>query len=623
LVGGSEVRVFTIDFETYYDQEYSLRKMTTEEYVCDPRFEIILVSVAVDDDPPLTFSADTLEEYTGFLRGLGIEDGAVLAHNTMFDGLVLTARLGIYPKLWLDTRSMASAVDKPEHRSVSLENCLNRRPHLGISKGSYVHNMLGVRRRDMSPEQFDAYARYCTIDTIGCRALFRDLLPSIPKEELRVIDLTLRMYLEPQLELDEDLLARIVADEEAKSSIALASIEKILGPEAQNIVRSNDKFAALLTRMGVEVPMKYSLATGKLIPALAKTDEGWAQLCDMYEDHPTIGPLLKVRLSQKSTNVLTRSKRLLAIAQRFKHFRVPLVYYAAHTGRYGGTEKINPQNLKRVDKKAGPLQIRYAVTPPEDHLIITADLAQIEARINAHLSGEDALVHAFATGEDVYSAFASKLFGRTITKADPNERFIGKCCILGLGYGMGAERLRLFLLQSGVRIDTDTAERYVATYRNTYRNIVKMWTIAERMLGSIQRGDMLNYKYLSITPHGIGLPNGMAVKYPNLTYGDTTDSYVAFYDGTVRHLWGGMIVENVVQALARTVIIQQMLAIYNELGLRPAMQVHDELVYVVPHKKAHILAARINTIMSTPPEWAPTLPIAAEVGIGANYGDAK
>jgi DNA polymerase len=250
-------------------------------------------------------------------------------------------------------------------------------------------------------------------------------------------------------------------------------------------------------------------------------------------------------------------------------------------------------------------------------------LAQIEARINAHLSGEAALVHAFATGEDVYSAFASKLFGRTITKADPNERFIGKCCILGLGYGMGTERLRLFLLQSGVRIDTETAERYVATYRNTYRSIVKMWTIAERMLVSIQRGDLLNYKYLSITPHGICLPNGMVVKYPNLTYGDTTESYVAFYDGAVRHLWGGMIVENVVQALARTVIIQQMLTIYKELGLRPALQVHDELVYVVPHEDAHALAARINTIMSTPPEWAPTLPIAAEVGIGANYGDAK
>ena len=101
--------IVTIDFETYYDKDFSLSKMTTEAYVRDPRFEVIGVGVKINNNPTDTYSGSNVGR---FLNSLDYSDKAILAHNTYFDGLILSYHYGIQPRLWLDTMSMSRPVYK-------------------------------------------------------------------------------------------------------------------------------------------------------------------------------------------------------------------------------------------------------------------------------------------------------------------------------------------------------------------------------------------------------------------------------------------------------------------------------------------------------------------------------
>ena len=260
--------IVTIDFETYYSKEYGLGKLTTEEYVRDDRFEVIGVSVKVNDGPT--------DWYTGsdpgtFLNSLDYTDKAILCHNTAFDGAILGWHFGIKPRLWLDTLSMA----KPEHAVTvggSLKN-LVAKFHLG-AKGTEVVDALGKRRADFSPTDIDAYGNYCINDTELTYKLFKVLSKGFPVSELMVIDQTIRMYTEPVIRLDKAKLeGHLVAEKERK----LALLNKLGNgdPEvAKKQLNSNVKFAALLTALGAEIPMKVSPTTGKETYAFAKTDSG-------------------------------------------------------------------------------------------------------------------------------------------------------------------------------------------------------------------------------------------------------------------------------------------------------------------------------------------------------------
>ncbi len=434
--------IVTIDFETYYDREYSLSKMTTEAYVRDGRFEVIGVGIKVNDHPTDWYSGNNVGK---FLNSLDYSDKAILAHNCVFDGAILSWLYNIKPRFWLDTLSMA----RPFHNS-TVGGSLKALVHhykLG-AKGDEVINALGKRRKDFTPEELDKYASYCVNDVDLTYKLFQKLkAENFPASELMIIDQTLRMYTEPTIILDTDVLTQHLEKVKADKQKLIddLSLKGLSQEKVKKALMSNQIFARLLQTVGVEPPMKTSLRTGKETYAFAKTDKAFTNLLE--HPSPKVQNLVAARLGTKSTIEETRTENLIKVAERGR-LPIMLNYYGAHTGRFSGGDKLNLQNLPRNGA------IRRSLSVPEDHVLIACDSSQIEARMVAYIAGQDDLVESFRQGRDVYSEFASEVYGKKVTKDDKVERFVGKTCILGLGYGMGATKFRatLALGQGGISV---------------------------------------------------------------------------------------------------------------------------------------------------------------------------
>jgi len=615
------VRFVTIDFETYYDDVYSLTKLSTEVYVRDPRFEVILVGIKIDNEPPYWISGSR-EQIARHLASLELHKCAGNAHNMMFDGLILAIHFGIFFAVYCDTLAMAQAMMKPYQRSISLDSCL-KALNLGIQKGDAVYKMKGRTRLSLSRFELQEYAVYCMDDCEGEYRAFKHLAKLMPREELEIIDITLRMYLQPRFLLNANLLAEELATVRAKKAALLAAL-----PEGVGLAHmlSNEKFAVVLRDHGVEPPTKISPTTGLTTYAFAKTDTAWKELEEEWMDDDLISAILSARIGAKSTLEETRYQRLLDIALNFTDLRIPLRYYAAHPGRYGGMEGMNAQNFPRIDKS----RMRYAIKAPKGHVVLAADLAQIEARIVAWLAKQKNLLEAFREHRDIYSEFATIAFGKETVKdrspEDKRRRFVGKTCILGLGYGMGDTKLRATLRKDGVKLDVIECMKLVTTYRSYYSNIPHLWRGLESFLPVTSSGTgLMKVGPVIFAKHSVLLPNGMALIYHNLRF-TQNDKYVGWvYDfaGETRTLWGGKMTENIVQALARILVMEYMLKIKHMIKLIPALQQHDELDYVVPERYAEKIAAVIGKIMRVPPTWAPDLPVEVEINFGPTLGDCK
>lgn len=618
--------LLTVDFETYYSDEFSLSKLTTEEYIRDKRFEAIGVSVKVDDAEPVWFSG-THEETKAFLSQYDWANSAMLCHNTMFDGAILGWVFGLYPAFYYDTLCMARAVHGVDAGG-SLA-ALTVRYDLG-RKGTEVIEAKGKRRTDFAPKDLLAYGKYCSNDVELTYSLFKVMCEGFPEDETRLIDMTLRMFIEPQFCVDDAMLdSRLDEIKEEKHNL-LSTLVDSLGcqdeDDPEEAVRkklaSNQQFAQILKDHGIEVPMKPSPRTGKDTFALAKNDEGFLALQDC--DDPFIQQLCAVRLGTKSTLEETRITRFLEIAERNKgRLPIPLKYYGAHTGRWAGVDKVNFQNIPSRDKKKKAL--KNAIIAPDDYYVVNSDSSQIEARVLAWLAGQDDLVEQFAQGEDVYSVFATKVYDKPVSKETPVERFVGKTCVLGLGYGTGAEKLRLTLKTTppGAVLALDESKRIVDLYRNTNDKIVDLWSECDRALSSIMNWDkdrkahfLGKHRAVWVDSEGIRLPNGLYIRYPNLRIEDSKTVYDS-RKGIVS-IWGGAVVENVVQALARIIVGTQMLEIHSRYPVK--LTVHDAAVVLIPKAEIEDGLEFVKKIMSTPPVWAAGLPVACEAKYNESYG---
>jgi DNA polymerase len=618
--------LITIDFESYYSKDFGFSKLTTEEYIRDPRFEVIGVAVQVDDGTPIWFSG-TKEETRKFLRQFDWKNSMVLAHNTLFDGSILKWIFGINPKIYLDTLCMARAIHGVEVGG-SLAKLADKYK-VGI-KGTEVEDAKGKCRNDFTPEDLAQYGEYCKNDVRLTYDLFNLMSKDFPFDEIRLIDMTLRMFIAPTLYLDSMALKERLTDlVEEKNSLLrslMSSMSLATEEEVRKKLSSNPKFAEVLKDFGVEAPRKISPTTGKETWALAKKDEGFIALTE-HED-TFIQHLCAVRLGTKSTLEEKRIERFMGIAERNKGMMpIPLKYYGAHTGRWSGTDKVNFQNLPSRDVKKKAL--KKAIIPPEGFKIINSDSSQIEARVLAWLAGQDDVVEQFANGEDVYSIFASEVYARKITKADPIERFVGKTCILGLGYGTGALKLQhtLSTTPPGVKIDEEEAKRIVKVYRDKNNKIIDLWGEADRMLDAMMGNDIKEpigfgeYSCVSYDKEGIILPNSLRIRYPNLRKEEIDGKSRVMYDsrkGPVS-IWGGGVVENIVQALARIIVGAQMIEINDTYKV--ALTVHDAAVVIAPDDEVDKAIEIITGIMSKPPAWANGLPVACEAKVGATYGD--
>lgn len=604
-------RVVVLDFETYYDTDYSLSKMTTEDYIRDPRFEVLGVAAKIDDAPAFFIDGVIAADH---LKRMELDKAFVIAHNSRFDMTILSWIYGIYPEFIFDTMSMARPLVFHKTGSVSLRALCD---HFDLGeKGYEVLNTKGKRRADFTSEEFKRLAEYGKKDAELTRALFNKLAPGFPQTELRVIDRTIRMYSEPIFELDKDVLVGVIESERARKQ---ALMDRIAGVD-KALLMSNEKFASLLRFFGVEPPRKVSKATGKPTFAFSKTDAAFTALLD--DDNEYVAALVSARLGVKSTIVESRAERMLAIANRGL-LPAPLQYYAAHTGRYGGDDKINLQNLT---KGSG---LRAAIRAPKGYVIIAADLSQIEARLLAWFAGQMDLVEQFALGADVYSAFATKLYGESVVKGrsklDDERRKIGKICILGLGYGLGPDTFFLQLQYQGIKdVTPGMARDAVSTYRETFPRIAKVWWKANDWLsiisGSSSGWD--EHKCCEIRRGGISLPSGLALRYHDLKYTSSAASWTYRYGKKTVYLYGSKVIENIIQALA-SIIIREAMVILERRGLITRLQVHDELVFVVPEKDVDDAKREIGAVMRRRPKWAPDLPVEVEIGVGYNYKDVK
>lgn len=409
-------RILTIDFETRWSKsDYTLSKMTTEEYIRDERFKAFgaCFHFLGDETPTEWVSGDRLRSY---INAINWEKTAVLAHNAQFDIAILEWMYGARPAFIFDSLSMARAL-----RGVEVGNSLAKlASDLGLpEKGKAIHSTDGLE--ELTPEIEEELAKYCVHDVYLCEEIFKHLIDGYPSAELRLIDMTLKMYTRPLLELDPIMLASAIEEEKTTREELLQR----LGVEEAELA-SNPKFAALLEKLGVVPPTKKSKTTGKETYALAKNDALFQAL--LNGEREDVALLCEARLRVKSTSERTRAQRFIDISQRGA-LPVPLSYYGAKSGRWTAAKgsAINMQNLKRGSF------LRKAIMAPQGCQLVVGDLSQIEPRVLAWMSDYGNMLNIFHAGGDPYAAFGAQMFGIPgMTKeSHPDLRQSAKSALLG------------------------------------------------------------------------------------------------------------------------------------------------------------------------------------------------
>ena len=624
------MNLITLDFETYYDKAFSLSKMTTEAYIRDPRFEVIGVAVRVNDADTVWFSGTTKDTGT-FLRTFDWGNSALLCQNTMFDAGILAFIFDIHPKVMLDTMCMARAwlgVDV----SVSLKSLAQ---HYGVGeKGTEVLQALGKHRADFSAEELSSYAQYCVNDVELTYDIFNKMMAQgFPKIELKLIDVTLRMFTRPLLHLDVELLAthlenvkKVKAEHIKQVGAMLVSAtgntysEEDLTDEAiQKLLQSNPKFAQVLESLGVNAPMKTSPATGNLTYAFAKTDEAFKEMLE--HDDVRVQAVVSARLGVKTTLEETRTERFMDMALRGR-VPLPLKYSGARTHRWSGMDAINMQNIP----SRGDTTLKQSFRAPDGYVIVGADLSNIELRMGLWLAGQTDKLKALGEGKDLYKDFASSVFGTPYDEVTKEQRFIGKTSQLSLIYGVGSARLRAAIKTgSGVDIGEAESKRIVSLYRTEYAQVKAAWEHGEDALRNLSVGAHTEYgRNGLIKIHGTEgclLPSGLYMKYPDLKRvsenGKTNWTYQTRKGK--EYLYGAKFFQGIVQSAARCIMGECMLRI--DKRYPTLLTVHDADYVLAPETEAQEAVEFVLTQMRKAPKWAPDIPLDAEAGFGKTLAD--
>ena len=648
-------RILCIDFETRWSsKDYTLSKMTTEEYIRDNKFVAFGACTHEfgSDEPIRWVSGPDLSEY---FSGIDWGRTAVLAHNAQFDISILEWRYDCHPVFIFDTLSMARAL-----RGVEVGNSLAKlAADFGLPpKGNAVHSTDGMAELDPLVES--ELADYCKHDVYLCERIFDRLVKGYPSKELQLIDMTLKMYTRPVLQLDQKMLIQALSEE---GNIREALLQRLNIDESE--LASNPKFAQILTNLGVTPPTKISKTTGKPTLALAKNDALFQALLNGANEDVAL--LCEARLKVKSTTERTRAQRFLDISQRGP-LPVPLSYYGAQTGRWTAAKgsAINMQNLKRGSF------LRKAIMAPDAHQLVVGDLSQIEPRVLAWLADYNDMLDIFRAGGDPYAAFGGQMFNIPgLTKAShPELRQSAKSALLGCGYGLGwasfaSQLLTGFLGAPPVRyerafskalnVNKDMAERFlewsetevklrdiphtctfadlvhhaiaakriIDIYRATASPVVSFWDMCSSLLVSaLVNGKEHTHKCLTFRKGEIELPNGMCLRYPDLReVKDEKGRSQWVYGPDATKLYAGKITNNVTQALARVVMTDGMLRVskrYPVVGT-----VHDELIALVPDSEVEEAKTWVLAQMTMEPRYMPGIPLSADGGAHRRYGEAK
>lgn len=632
------------DVETYYSKEYSLSKITTEEYIRSPEFKMHGVGIKFAERPAVWITHDKAE---AALARIDWSDVALICHNTQFDAAVLAWHYGVKPKLYIDTLAMSRALlgaHSPRHSLHATAGKL-----LSMSKMDGLVHTLGIR--DLSARDEARLADYCIgpprtnpdtglVEAGDCTLtweIFKRMAPHFPRAEYAVVDWTTRAFVEPELWLDTDLLETYLAYTKQLKVDALEAC----GMQDRTVLMSNPKLAEALEGLGCVPPTKIN-AKGKVALAFAKTDEGFKALLD--HPNPAVAALVAARLEVKSTIEETRAQRLLDASVRGP-FPVPYNYAGATvTQRFSGGQSVNLQNLQRsrYDSNGQYIEntgmLRRSIYAPEGYVLGVADLAQIEARLvlwfgtlSAKSNGaEQEALATLAAGGDIYSWFGSQIYGMTISKhTHPTERQIAKSAVLGLGYGMGPARFLDYCKTMDIRLDEDMAERIVSIYRKTFTGVRAIWRTFDKAARAAIDGDYWTIGPVRFAPDPlfgepcIMRPCGLAIKYPGLRLERVMDNDELVYTqgAATSKLFGGKLLEGCCQSIAGD-LLRNAIAQINR-HYRVVMSTHDELVMLVPEGQEAQAEALTTSVMTETPEWLAGLPLAIEFSTAVRYGDAK
>jgi DNA polymerase len=611
-INGVTYDIVTLDFETFYSTEYTLAgSMNTSEYIRDSRFHAHGVGIKVRNQEALWY---TRENIRSAFEEIDWTKSAMLAHNLPFDGFICTQRFDIKPAFYLDTLSMARAAHG-HHMRHDLDTVAKAHGLAGKTKRDALADTKG--KELLSPEEEAALGEYCLDDVNDTYEIFWKLYDSIPDDELRLIHLTCRMFCEPVLQID---IPRV--QEELEKEIGSKAAALLLAGTKPEELLSNNKFAAALKALGVEPPTKISVSTGKETYAFAKSDLEFKRL--LAHPDPKVAALADARIKIKSTIGETRAARFLEAGRDGMALPVLLNYSGAHTHRWTGGNKMNLQNLKRGG------ELRRSILAPAGYVIVVADAEQIEARVLAWLARQMDILQTFAAKKCVYKLMASAIYNIPIEQINEDQRFLGKVCVLGLGYGMGANKLQLTLAQGAlgrppVKLSLEECERIVHIYRTKNSFIRQFWKTMDGVIAGMLVGGTGTIGPITYGKGFMQLPNGLFLQYYGLqgdvqVYKDQLIAQDATYltrRGRAK-LYGGAATENVTQALSRVIIGNNKLAI-DDLGYRVVTSTHDEIVAICRKEEAEKCYADMVRIMSTPPDWAPDLPLAAKGGWDINY----
>lgn len=647
-----------LDFESFWSTEHTLSRMSPTEYIMHPETEIQSVSIKIGNEPAyVIFGEERIREH--LLNDIDWTDVMVIGHNMSgFDSMILAWRFGINPKMYGCTAAMARSqysktsafVDGKNLTGVSLKKLA---AELGVGKKLDLEatNTKGKKLKDFTDDELKRMAAYNKVDTELCYEIFRKLYPTFPKQEMLLIDMTTRMLVEPKFLLNYAMVDKALEDVKAEKHQSLIELSQKLDipPEALEAIDSEDemaeyvrsqlassaKFGQLLNELGVETPMKISKTTGKPTAALAKTDDEFIAL--QNHSNPLVAAAARARLEVKSTLLETRLEAFLKAADACDgKLPVPLKYAGADTtGRWSG-EQYNMQNLPRIDpKKPKPSDaLRMSLKAPTGHKVIVADLSGIELRVNMFLWKVPYAMELFKASPDkadLYKYFAAhELYNITEDEVDKNQRQVGKVAHLGLGFGAGGATFqKVAKLMAGLDMSLEEATRVVNTYREAHGEIANGWRRFQDCLPKIAQGtdEAIDPWGLCVTDkNSVRLPSGRSIYYPNLVKERDGNGKTEWWYGSGRtraRIYAGKGVENLVQALARDVIAEHAVLFFKATGLRPALMVHDELVYVVREDKAQDYLDQLQGIMRTGVSWWPELVTWSEGDIASSYGEAK
>lgn len=602
--------IYTLDFESYWDTHYSLKKIPAIQYVRDDRFKAHGVAIKHNDQPGFWV---THKDLLDWFMSIDWATSGVIAHNTLFDLLVQVERFKSIPAFRFDTMAAARGLLPPK-TDCGLDNVARL---LGVGeKGKELAESKGVR--DLPPDLEEKIAGYSINDAELAYGIFCKLYPLLPHDEIMLIDWTTRVGTEGVAHVDipraQRALNALVAERE--------QTVKTSGYSAKELRARKNGFPNILRSLGIEPPTKISPSTGKKTFAFAKSDLEFLNLIKKYPEHRA---LFDAKITVSSNNDVKRYERVIDIGSTGpRTLPMPMAYYAAHTGRWGGTGKLNVQNFRRKS------EIRKSIIAPDGYVINVADSAQIELRKNAWFCGQDDSLEILRNNGDIYSHAATNHFGFTVNKENnPDERQFGKIMELGLGYGMGWETFQRqcavgIMGLDPIYLSDEEAFTAVMGYRNTHNAIKNMWDLLNDIIPNMTL-DGFEYEHKCVVFHKecIELPNGMFIQYPFLENVEG-QGWMYGIPGSKTYIHGSKMLENIIQALARIVVAEQMLRIDAELRRvdtisRVIGMTHDENISVTPELNAQGYLNMMIQEMSITPTWAPGLPVFAEGGFAREY----